>query len=164
MLLESNKKKKMQKTQTDETKLSEVYRILHPIARECTSISSTHRKLTKRDYILSHKKTMKKQNFNITNLNYTLNFKSLKIIILLFRAGPVAYGHSLARGRIRAIAPCLHHSHSKCGIQAASATYTTARSNARSFNPLNKARNRTLMDTSQACYCWGTTGTFTFMF
>ena len=34
-------------------------------------------------------------------------------IYLLFRAAPVAHGHSQARGRMRAAAAGLHHSHSK---------------------------------------------------
>ena len=34
---------------------------------------------------------------------------------LLFRAAPTAYGSSQARGRIRAVAVSLHHSHSNAG-------------------------------------------------
>ena len=46
-------------------------------------------------------------------------------------------------------------------IQAASVTYTTTHRNAGSFSPLSKARDHThiLMDISQVCYCWATTGT-----
>ena len=51
----------------------------------------------------------------------------------LFRAAPMAYGCSQARGRIRATAASLHHSHKQWGIQAASVTYTTARGYARSL-------------------------------
>ena len=42
------------------------------------------------------------------------------------RAAPAAYGNSQAGDRIGAVAASLHHSHSKCGIRAASETYTTA--------------------------------------
>ena len=35
--------------------------------------------------------------------------------LLLFRAEPTAYGHSQARGPIRATAASLHHSHSNRG-------------------------------------------------
>ena len=37
------------------------------------------------------------------------------LLLLLFRAVPVAYGSSQARGQIRATAACLHHSHSHAG-------------------------------------------------
>ena len=50
---------------------------------------------------------------------------------LLFRATPVAYGGSQARGRIRATAADLRHSHSNA--RALSATYTTAHGDARSL-------------------------------
>ena len=39
------------------------------------------------------------------------------IIYLLFRAAPVAYGSSQARGQIRAIAAGLQHSHSNLGSE-----------------------------------------------
>ena len=47
------------------------------------------------------------------------------------------------------------------GVQAASATYTTAHGKARIFNPLSKARDQThiVMDTSWVCYCWSLMGT-----
>ena len=55
-------------------------------------------------------------------------------IILLFRATPAAHGGSQARGRIRATAASLHHSHSQQHrIRAASATHTTAHGNAGSL-------------------------------
>ena len=49
----------------------------------------------------------------------------------LFRAAPVAYESSQARGCIRAAAASLHHSNTK--ILAASATYSSACSNAGSL-------------------------------
>ena len=57
-------------------------------------------------------------------------FVVVVVVFCLFRAVPMAYGDSQARGRIRATAAGLHHSHSK---------------------PVSKSRNRTqvLMDTSR---------------
>ena len=54
-------------------------------------------------------------------------------LFCLFRATLAACGGSQARGHIGAVAVGLHHSHSKCQIGAASATYTTAHRNARSL-------------------------------
>ena len=73
----------------------------------------------------------------------------------------VAYGCSQARGRIRAVAAGLCHSRSqKCWIWIASALYTTAHSNAGSFNPLSKARDWTfiLMGTNQIHFHWAIMG------
>ena len=50
-----------------------------------------------------------------------------------FRAAPVAYGSSQTRGPVGAVAPGLCQSHSNGWIQAVSATYTTAHSNAGSL-------------------------------
>ena len=50
--------------------------------------------------------------------------------LFLFTAAP---GNSQARGRIRATAAGLHHSHSNSGIQATAATYTTAHGHTRSL-------------------------------
>ena len=50
-------------------------------------------------------------------------------IFCIFRAAPVAYGGSQARGLIQAVATSLHHSHSNAGSRAASATYTAAHGN-----------------------------------
>ena len=57
----------------------------------------------------------------------------LVFLFCFFREGPAAYGSSQARGRIRAIASGLRHSHS----------------NARILNPLSEDGDRTciLMDT-----------------
>ena len=64
---------------------------------------------------------------------------------LFFRAAPMAYGESQARGPIRAAAVGLHHSSQQCWL----------------LHPLGKARDRTcvLMDASQICFCWATTRT-----
>ena len=51
----------------------------------------------------------------------------------LFRATPVAYGGSQARGQIGATAASPHHSHSKGQIQATSSNYTTTHGNAGSL-------------------------------
>ena len=50
-------------------------------------------------------------------------------VCLFCRAAPEAYGHSQARGQIRATAVGLCHSHSNTGIRAASVTYATAHGN-----------------------------------
>ena len=73
----------------------------------------------------------------------------------------VAYGGSQARGRIGAVAAGLYRKLQQCRIQAASAIYTTAHSNARSLNPLSKARDQTLvlMGASQIRFHWATMGT-----
>ena len=39
------------------------------------------------------------------------------LLILLFRAVPVAYGGSQARGQIRATVASLHHSHNNAGFE-----------------------------------------------
>ena len=52
-------------------------------------------------------------------------------VFCLFRAAPMAYGVSQARGLIGAAAASLHHSHTRS--ESPSATYTTAHGNARSL-------------------------------
>ena len=65
-----------------------------------------------------------------------MEFFCLFIIIIIFClfvfsvVTPMSYGDSQARGPIRAAAASLHHNNR---IQATSATYTTAHSNARSL-------------------------------
>ena len=55
-------------------------------------------------------------------------------IFLLFRATPVTYGSSRARGPMGATGASLHHSHSNTGSKLhASLTYTTAQGNAGSL-------------------------------
>ena len=48
----------------------------------------------------------------------------------LFRATPMAYGSSQARGQVGAVAAGLHHSHSNARSEPRSAMYTTAQGNA----------------------------------
>ena len=65
------------------------------------------------------------------NLNLRISWRFLFLFLFLFfRAAPVLYGGSQAKGRIRATAARLHHSHSS-QFQATSVTYTTAHGNAR---------------------------------
>ena len=54
----------------------------------------------------------------------------LVVVVLLFRAEPVAYGGSQARGWIRAVACRPTPQLQQHGMQALSATYTTAHGNA----------------------------------
>ena len=60
-------------------------------------------------------------------------FLSFFFFFVFFRAAPVAHGGSQARGLIRAVAIGLRHSQQQHGIQAMSATYTTAHGNTRSL-------------------------------
>ena len=76
-------------------------------------------------------------------LGHNGNLRFFVCLFLLFRATPVAYGGSQARGRIGATAAGLHHSHSYSQIWATSVTYITAQGNARILNPLSEARDRT---------------------
>ena len=71
----------------------------------------------------------------------------------VFRAAPVGYGRSQARGRIGAAASSLCHSHS-CGIWAMI------------LNALSEAENPAciLMDTSHVCCRWATTRTPALLF
>ena len=77
-------------------------------------------------------------------LNIVAGFKIFIIIFTiivffvfcLFRATPMAYGSSQARGQIGAVAAGLRQSHSNAGSELPSATYTTyttADSNAESL-------------------------------
>ena len=66
----------------------------------------------------------------------TWRIKFLCLFIFLFRAAPMAYGGSQARGLIRAVEASLRHSHSNAGTKLhlhGSATYTTAHGNAGSL-------------------------------
>ena len=51
------------------------------------------------------------------------------VCVFLFRAIPVAYGGSQARGQIRAVAASLQPQPQQCGIRATSTTCTTAHGN-----------------------------------
>ena len=76
-----------------------------------------------------------------------------------FRAAPVAYGSSQARGHIGAIATGLHHSHSNTGFELHLRPTPQLRQR-QILNPLSKARDQThiLMETRQVRYRWATTG------
>ena len=71
------------------------------------------------------------------------------IRIFLFRASPVAYGHSQVRGPIRAAAASLHHSHSHSGTELHWRP-TPQLMATQILNPLSEAGGQThdLMDTS----------------
>ena len=64
------------------------------------------------------------------------------LFILLFKATPMGYGGSQARGLIGTIATAasLHHSHSNARSESKSATYTTAQQ-LRILNPMSGARD-----------------------
>ena len=63
----------------------------------------------------------------------------------------MTYGSSQARGRIRAVAAALHHSHSNSGSELHPQPAHHSLWHHQIPNPLNEARDRTwvLMDTSQ---------------
>ena len=78
----------------------------------------------------------------------TLTFIYMFVIYCLFKASPVAYGSSQARGRIRDVAAGLHHSHSNVGSKLH--LHHSSRQ-CQILNPLSKAgdRTRVLMDASR---------------
>ena len=79
---------------------------------------------------------------------------------VFFRATPMAYEGSQARGWIRAAAAGLCHSHSNAGSEL---VYNLHHSSwqCQILNPLSQARDRTciLMDVSQICFHWATAWT-----
>ena len=79
--------------------------------------------------------------FTCLLLNLFLSVLFYFIYFLLFRATPVAYGSSQARGQIGVVP--------QPQMQAVSVTSAAACSNARSFDPLNETRDHiyVLMDT-----------------
>ena len=83
-----------------------------------------------------------------------------EFFVCLFRATPTAYGGFQARGRIRAVAAGLRHSHSNSGSDLHLWLHHSPWQ-CWILNSLSEARNRTciLTDTSQIHFCWATTGT-----
>ena len=75
-----------------------------------------------------------------------------------FRFAPVAYGGSQARGRIRATAPVLCHSHARSKPRLRPKPRLLATLDP---DPRNEAGDQTriLMDTSRIRFCGATTGT-----
>ena len=73
------------------------------------------------------------------------------VCLFVFWAAPVAYGGSQARGRIRAVAASLHHSHSNAYTPLPHSDLHHSSQQLRILNPLNKGRDQTcvLMDASQ---------------
>ena len=84
---------------------------------------------------------------------------------IYFRAAPAAYGNSQARGRMRATAAGLHHSHSHSNARDESHLYDSSQQ-CWIFNLLSKARDQTciLMDTSWVHYHWAMMGTPSFFY
>ena len=95
------------------------------------------------------------------NLKRTSSIKGIltfRVSFFFFRASPAALGSSRLRVMSELQLPTPQPQ--QYGIWAASATYTTAHSNA-ILNPLNEARDqiRILMDTTHICFCCTTVGT-----
>ena len=82
---------------------------------------------------------------------FSKNFLFLYLFIYfhLFRATPMIFGGSQARGRIGAVAASLHHSHNNVGPEP-HLQYTPQPWQCWILKPRSKARDRThiLMDTS----------------
>ena len=99
----------------------------------------------------------------LTNVITITTIKIENIFLFLFRAAPVAYEGSQAKGQIGAVATGLRHSHSNASqIPAKTATYITSHGNARSL--IHWARPgiepaSSLMVTRQIHFHWATTGT-----
>ena len=87
------------------------------------------------------------------------------VFLFFLEPTPAAYESSQSRGQIRGTAAGLPSQPQQCGIQAASATYSTAHCKP-DPNLLSQARNRTyiLMDPSQICFCCATVGPLDFCF
>ena len=81
-------------------------------------------------------------------------------VFVFFRAAPMAYGGSQARGLNWSCSCQPTPQPQQWHIQAAAVTYTTAHSNAGSLTQ-SEARDWTqvLTDASQVRYCWATSGT-----
>ena len=82
----------------------------------------------------------------------TLFIVCLFIYLLLFRATPVAYGGSQARGRIAATVVGLRHSHSNEGSELCLNLHHSSQQ-CWILNPLSETRDQTciLMNTSRVC-------------
>ena len=85
------------------------------------------------------------------NFSMQKNYYYYQLIIYFFRAVPVAYGSSQARGQIETAAAGLQHSHSNTGSKS-HLQLTLQLWQHRILNPLSKARDWIciLMDTSHA--------------
>ena len=92
-------------------------------------------------------------NFNFYLFIFIFNF----FVFCLFRATPMVYGGSQARGLIGATAASLHHSHAMqdsgqiCNLHCSSRQHWI-------LNPLSRARDQThiLMEMSQIHFCCAT--------
>ena len=76
------------------------------------------------------------------------------VFFWLFRAAPVAYRDSQARGRIRGIATGLHHSSQQRHIGAPSGTYTTVHSNIGSLTHWVRTGIKPSWILVGFVYCW----------
>ena len=82
------------------------------------------------------------------------NTIDLNFFFCIFRAMPIAYRGSQAKGRIGAVATSLHHSHTATPDPSHVCNLHHSSWQCRILNPLDEARARThiFMDTGSICY------------
>ena len=85
----------------------------------------------------------------------------LFLFLMLFRAAPMAYEGSQARGQIGATAACLHHSHKMPDLSRICDLHHHRSQQHWNLNPMSKFRDQTrnLVVTSRICFPCATTGT-----
>ena len=109
---------------------------------------------------INQQETQAKSRWKQKNSFFLFLFSFFFFFFFFFRTTPMAYVSSQTRGQIGATAVSLHHSHSNVGSKPC---LTLCHSSWQCWilNPLSKPRDQTqvLMDTSQVCYLWATTGT-----
>ena len=81
-------------------------------------------------------------------------FKKIYLFFVFFSTVTMAYGGSLARGQIGAVAPGLHHSHSSVGSEP-HLQHTLQLTANQILNPRSEARDGThiFMDASHIRFC-----------
>ena len=101
--------------------------------------------------------------FIFTMLKFIGHSKCYKLFFFffLFRATPVAYGGSQARGPVRATAASLHHKHSNTMYLTCDCHLHHSSQKCQFLNPLSETRgwNCNLIVPNQICFCCVTTGT-----
>ena len=97
-----------------------------------------------------------------SSFSYSFHHRLLQDFLFLFRAAPVAHGHSQTRGGIRVVTTGLHHSHSNAGSEPCLWHNPQLTGNTGSLTFWARPGidwTWILTDTSGVCYHWVTTGT-----